>query len=164
MKYTLVVLLLIFAALTACDQKLAYSEVFEFEAIDYKTVRICKSSSLNTKYNAGYLSGSVRIPATIYGKKVVEIGKEAFYDCDHVTQFIIPSTVKTIGAKAFASCNSLTSVVFEEVRGWTVKQSYHDSATPLTLTDPQQNARYLRKDTYYLYNKDTYYLYTWQRE
>lgn len=138
MKYTLAVLLLILAALTACDQKLAYSEVFEFEAIDYKTVRICNNRGrLSIGYR--YLSGSVRIPATIYGKKVVAIDKEAFYGCDHVTQFIIPSTVKTIGAKAFASCNSLTSVVFEDPYGWKA------DGTILTLTDPKKNAEYLKK-------------------
>ena len=143
MKYTLAVLLLILAALTACDQKLAYSEVFEFEAIDYKTVRICNNRGrLSIGYR--YLSGSVRIPATIYGKKVVAIDKEAFYGCDHVTQFIIPSTVKTIGAKAFASCNSLTSVVFEDPYGWKSEDIWQKT-TPVTLTDPKKNAEYLKK-------------------
>ena len=97
----------------------------------------------------------MNIPATIYGKTVVEIGKKAFYGCAHVKEFIIPSTVKTIDEKAFEGCSSLISVVFEDPYGWKVEESYHGNTIPLTLTDPRQNAKYL---------KNTYYLHTWQRE
>lgn len=149
MKYTLVVLLLILATLTACDQKLTYSEFFEFEAIDYKTVCICNSSGSFFSIGHRYLAGSVRIPETIYGKKVVKIGKKAFIGCDQVKQFIIPSTVKTIDKEAFKGCSSLTSVIFENPNGW--KANGND----LILNNPQQNAKYL---------KEVHYLCTWKQE
>ena len=156
MKYTLAILLSVCALLTACGQKIDYAGVFEIEALDNDTVRICNSRS-GYKKSAGeyHLSGVVKIPAAIYGKKVVEIGKKAFYGCSDVKEFIIPGTITTIGSYAFDDCTSLTSVVFEEPNGWKIERSYHSSTTPLTLTDPQQNANYL---------KDTYKSYTWQRQ
>lgn len=105
--------------------------VFEFEVIDDKVVCICNSSgSFSIGYR--YLAGCVRIPEIIYGKKVVEIGKEAFSGCAHVTEFIIPSSVKTISEKAFEGCSSLTSVIFEDPNGWKA------DGTILTLTDSKK--------------------------
>ena len=144
MNYKLIVLLSIFTVLTACDQ-ITYAGVFEIEALDDNSVRICA-----TRYNVNDdLSGIVRIPERIYGKKVVEIGERTFKNCKKVRGFIIPGTITTIGSYAFDDCTSLTSVVFEYPYGW--KVGSHN----LSLTDPQQNANYL---------KDTYKSYTWQRQ
>ena len=111
MKYTLVILLSIFTVLTSCEQKIDYAGVFEIEALDNDTVRICNSRS-GYKKSAGeyHLSGVVKIPAAIYGKKVVEIGKKAFYGCSDVKEFIIPNTVKIIDEEAFKGCTSLRKI------------------------------------------------------
>lgn len=53
--------------------------------------------------------GDVVIPATIGGKAVVGIGKEAFVKSG-VTSVTIPEGVISIGAGAFAVCAGLTSV------------------------------------------------------
>lgn len=47
-------------------------------------------------------SAEVTIPSEIEGKPVIEIGKNAFYQNKTIESVTIPSTVKTIGAKAFA--------------------------------------------------------------
>ena len=144
MNYKLIVLLSIFAVLTACDQ-ITYAGVFEIEALDDNTVRICA-----TRYNVNDdLSGIVRIPERIYGKKVVEIGERTFKNCKKVREFIIPGTITTIGSYAFDDCTSLTSVVFEEPNGWKA------DSDNLSLTDPRQNAVYLKR---------TYNYRTWKRE
>lgn len=111
MKYTLVILLSIFTVLTSCEQKIDYAGVFEIEALDNDTVRICNSRS-GYKKSAGeyHLSGVVKIPTAIYGKQVVEIGKKAFYGCSDVKEFIIPNTVKIIDEEAFKGCTSLRKI------------------------------------------------------
>ena len=111
MKYKFIAFLLIIFTLTSCEQKIDYAGIFEIEALDNDTVRICNSRS-GYKKSAGeyHLSGVVKIPAAIYGKKVVEIGKKAFYGCSDVKEFIIPDTVKIIDEEAFKGCTSLRKI------------------------------------------------------
>ena len=57
---------------------------------------------------------SLTIPATLDGKPVVNIGKNAFYDCSSLKTVIIPKGVTSIGNWAFESCSSLTSVTIPD--------------------------------------------------
>lgn len=59
----------------------------------------------------------VFVPATMSGTYVIPAGtdvipRRAFAETD-LTKIVIPSSVREIGAEAFAECESLTSVVFE---------------------------------------------------
>ena len=58
------------------------------------------------------LSGVVRIPETIGGRRVVKIGRGAFQGCSGVTRFVVPEGVKTCEARAFARCENLESIVY----------------------------------------------------
>ncbi|MCR5752054.1 MAG: leucine-rich repeat domain-containing protein [Kiritimatiellae bacterium] len=64
----------------------------------------------NTVYD-----GVLVIPSKIDGLKVVGIGEDAFFNRNHgfegITTIEIPSTVKEIGARAFAYCKNVTTVV-----------------------------------------------------
>lgn len=51
--------------------------------------------------------GCIRIP-----NGVTDIAENVFYDNDKITRVIIPSSVVSIGHRAFSSCNKLTSVEF----------------------------------------------------
>ena len=51
------------------------------------------------------------IPASINGIPVVFIGRDAFFECYHLSSVTIPASVSEIGIQAFDSCISLTSVV-----------------------------------------------------
>ena len=61
-----------------------------------------------TKYTGS--GGEVLIPPTVGGKKVVEIGKEAFKEQQALTKVIIPESVTSIGNSAFSNCSRMTSV------------------------------------------------------
>lgn len=52
---------------------------------------------------------------TFEGNSALEtVGKNAFYDCDAVTQIVIPASVTTIGEGAFNNCDALETVTFED--------------------------------------------------
>ncbi len=55
-------------------------------------------------------SGSLTIPDTIVGKKVMCIGQRAFEQCKNLTNITIPNSVTSIGFEAFHFCSSLTNI------------------------------------------------------
>ena len=87
--------------------------------------------------------------------QLTSIGGTVFYGCSSLTSITIPFSVTSIGWAAFIDCNSLTSVTFENTRGWyRTTDSSATSGTSVTVTDPTQNATYL---------KSTYTSYYWKR-
>jgi len=54
--------------------------------------------------------GDVAIPGTINGLPVTVIGNSAFYNCNTLTNVMIPNGVTSIGNTAFYECRSLNSV------------------------------------------------------
>ena len=54
----------------------------------------------------------IRIPDKYDGLLVTAIGNEAFYDCDELTNVVIPYGVTSIGYDAFQECNGLMNVAF----------------------------------------------------
>jgi len=61
-----------------------------------------------TKYTGS--GGAVTIPDTTNGLPVTSIGAEAFESCTSLTSVTIPNSVTSIGNYAFNGCTSLTSV------------------------------------------------------
>ena len=47
----------------------------------------------------------------VFNEPVVEIGKEAFYDCSTLQEMVIPEGVAKIGKGAFSRCRSLQKIV-----------------------------------------------------
>ncbi len=60
------------------------------------------------------LSGVVKIPEMLGGRRVVRIGRGAFQGCSGVTRFVVPEGVKVCEARAFARCDNLEEVVYPE--------------------------------------------------
>ena len=68
-------------------------------------------SAIITDYVGLYTAHEVVIPDTIQDRKVVSIGKEAFYYCTAATAIKSPETVEVIEDWAFAGCTSLETLV-----------------------------------------------------
>jgi hypothetical protein len=86
-----------------------------------------------TKY-VGWDS-KVTIPATIGGKAVTAIGKEAFAKQENLTSVTIPDSVTTIGESAF-STNKLASVTFGKgIVSIGASAFYDNRLTSVTLPD-----------------------------
>lgn len=49
----------------------------------------------------------LRIPETVAGETVTELGPGCFRDCKELTTILLPDTVTTIGKEAFAGCTEL---------------------------------------------------------
>lgn len=67
--------------------------------------------------NKSEVTGTVNIPSTIDGHKVIALGDKSwylnegiFYECAGITGVVIPNTVVTIGEGAFYNCKGLQSV------------------------------------------------------
>ncbi|MBR2588691.1 MAG: leucine-rich repeat protein [Bacilli bacterium] len=65
--------------------------------------------------NASELSGTLSIPSTIDGKKVISLGNYAFKGATGVTSLYIPkSLIGDCGTVPFSGCSNITSVTFED--------------------------------------------------
>ena len=70
-----------------------------------------------------YGSGTIQMPYGVNGfskivfapdSNITCIGKKCFFDCDLITEVILPDTVKEIGQEAFNSCEDLEYIYFPE--------------------------------------------------
>ena len=90
----------------------------------------------------------VVIPETIEGKKVTVIAENAFNGKSIETAFI-PKTVKTVKAKAFVNCSSLTTIVFFD--NVSFEESWFDPSSGVVSKCP--NFKYVRVNAVYdMYN------------
>ncbi|MBQ8795669.1 MAG: leucine-rich repeat protein [Clostridia bacterium] len=54
------------------------------------------------------------IPAEIDGRTVTSIGKDAFYNNNHITEVTLPDTIREIHGSAFSNCENLTTINLPE--------------------------------------------------
>lgn len=71
-----------------------------------------KSDGLYVIDTDNTVSGSIAIPSSVNGKKVVGIEKNAFSNNNLIHNVDIPDSVKSIGEKAFNNCLALSKVTF----------------------------------------------------
>jgi hypothetical protein len=64
--------------------------------------------------NEADVSGDVKIPAELSGRKVTAIGEGAFFQNSSITSVIIPEGVESIGIYAFSDCTALSAVEMAE--------------------------------------------------
>ena len=81
--------------------------------INYRLSDWTKTAEVIKK--GGLYEGNIIIPETVVCNKltyrVTSIGKKAFAFCDPLTSITIPDSVKRIGWKAFLDCESLEEII-----------------------------------------------------
>ena len=90
----------------------------------------------------GYFGSDAKviIPDTLDGKKVVEIGSNAFYRCKTLTDLTIPDKITTIGSGAFVYCDKLVNLTLGnslttlETRAFAYCNSLKEVSLPKSLT------------------------------
>ena len=82
-----------------------YDVIFGYELNADRSGYVLKNVHTNCYY------GTVTVPEFYQGLPVVEIGTEAFRNCDHLSEIKLPNSIKSIGEYSFAYCASLTSFV-----------------------------------------------------
>ena len=97
------------------------------------------------KYNSP-LSGTIRIPAELDGKKVVEIDAEAFVGCREITSLIIPEGVTEIGADAFSGCIQLSEIVLPDSLKYIGANAFYETSVKSLLV-PAQVRSFGEKDS-----------------
>lgn len=76
---------------------------------DYETKSIRNDQVIITKF-IGFDIADTIVPNEIDGKRVVEIGDNAYKSCSGIKSLVIPEGIVKIGASAFSNCDSLVSV------------------------------------------------------
>ena len=122
-----------------------------FYGCPIKNVQIpsCAISSINTASN--YLESVIITSGD-------SIGQYSFYNCPKLKTVTISSSVKNIGAYAFAYCKNLTSVVFENPNGWWYSSNSSAANGTSIASNILSNA-----STAAEYIKTTYSEYYWKR-
>lgn len=67
--------------------------------------------SVSVKAEYKELIEDISIPSYAYGKSVTQIAKEGFSQCTYLKHISIPSTITTIGYRAFAHCYNLSITI-----------------------------------------------------
>ena len=81
--------------------------------------------------NPSELKGSIAIPSNLDGKTVINLGDEAFIKANNVTEFILPSTVKEIGYRAFKNCTKLSKIDLGSIEK--ISPAAFENCTALTV-------------------------------
>lgn len=93
---------------------------------DGTSVTVTFQNTTNPRYSS--LSGDVNIPAQVTysgaSYSVTAIGNYAFYGCDGLTGFTIPSSITSIGNEAFRGCDGLTNVTIPASVTWVGKNAF----------------------------------------
>ena len=94
-----------------------YFKVKTIEGVDMQ-FNVISESAKTCQVRAQYYSaipintkGTVTIPESANGYKVITIGRQAFVDCKYITEVSIPGTVTSIEDEAFSRCGELTTLV-----------------------------------------------------
>ena len=111
-----VVVALLSLSVNAEDSKKATVEGVEWTYVVLdETAKTCKVGAGDAKKERTTvaidesITGSITVPESIEGYKVVEINESAFKKCQ-VSSIIVPNTVAIIGNEAFKKCNRLTKL------------------------------------------------------
>ena len=113
---------------------------FEVDGIYYNVVSL-PDLTCEVTYGDNEYVGDIVIPSTVeYNSSkftVVNIGAEAFKECESLTSVVISKGVSTIGKSAFERCYGLTSVVIPEGVSTIGKSAFKDCVDLTSVEFPE---------------------------
>lgn len=89
----------------------------------------------------------VDVPDKIQGKKVLEIGEQAFQNCSTIERIFIPASVRTIGTCAFAWCENLVELKGATYLKFLGKRAFYRCAN-LKAVAPMVSLSHIGKETF----------------
>ncbi len=124
-------------AFTDCENMCSINLVNSLKTIGAKAFASCNALT------------EITIPESIE-----ELSEGLFSYCEKLESVVIGSGVVHLERNVFSGCDALREVVFRNSTGWKVNTMYGFSSNKVDLSDPKQNAHYL-KDEYcdYYWNK-----------
>ena len=113
---------------------------FEVDGIYYNVVSL-PDLTCEVTYGDNEYVGDIVIPSTVeYNSRkftVVNIGAEAFKECESLTSVVISKGVSTIGKSAFERCYGFTSVVIPEGVSTIGKSAFKDCVDLTSVEFPE---------------------------
>lgn len=103
--------------------------IITYNDIDYTVTAIEDNAFYDSQ--SSVLMSSFTIPST-----VTSIGYRAFWKCTNLTSFTIPSSVTTIGDYAFSGCWNLTTVIVEKEIPLSITSNTFSNSASATLYVP----------------------------
>lgn len=118
----------------------------KFKALDEetKTCQVGNGAEASASIDQS-TSGTVTIPSTADGYKVVAIGENAFKGCAKIETVGMPSDITSIGEAAFSGCTMLTAIVSEIKTPFAINDNTFSSET---YTNAILTVPYGKKEAY----------------
>ena len=101
-------------------------------------------------------SATYVIPSEIDGKKVTQIGYDAFNDCTELTSITIPDGVTCIGNSAFSDCTSLETVTIPNSVTQIYSRAFYNCTSLKEVTIPASVTDIGDKAFGYYYDRDSW--------
>lgn len=111
MLAVLLAMVMVFAGLPMYGMEVRAAESLTEGDYEYEVNEDGNSVTI-TKYTGG--GGDVTIPSEIDGKKVTELGEQAFSWCESITGITLPRGLENIGSDAFSMCRNLMRIILPE--------------------------------------------------
>ena len=142
----------LFISLVLLFSVFAKASDFIIDGIAYNVVSLDDMTCEVTSDKTVEYSGSIKIPSdVVYNGRhfsVVGIGKNAFTDCDKISDVKLPESITYIGKEAFWNCTSLVSVNVPEsitnIEEWAFQNcsSLESIVFPTSLTNLEKGVFY----------------------
>ena len=130
MKKWLILLLLASSQMSLC----VFAESAIVDDIEWQYT-LSKGNAIDLRpNNASQIQGSLVIPSTIDGHRVVNIQSWAFYDCRLIESVIVQDSIVSMGEGTFEKCHNLKTITIPNSVTNIARESFYDCTNLMSIT------------------------------